>query len=74
MRMAKKEKTKTMKKDASTKAHEVKASPKAEAVVEGRVHSIDRELGANLGIVHGEEGPKVIESVKHCPSCGSKDI
>ncbi len=33
-----------------------------------------RELGADLGIVHGEGGPKVIESVKHCPSCGSTDI
>src|SRR5271157_4948796 len=29
---------------------------------------------ASIGIVHGEEGPKVIEGVKHCPSCGSSDI
>jgi transcription initiation factor TFIIB len=28
----------------------------------------------NMGVVHGEGGPKVIESIKRCPSCGSGDI
>ena len=74
MRMAKKRKDKMQKKDTSARAHPGRTVSKEEAEVEGPVHSLGRELGADLGIVHGEEGPKVIESVKHCPSCGSRDI
>jgi transcription initiation factor TFIIB len=74
MRMAKKEKDKMQKKDAGARAHPARTIPKEEAEVEGPAHALGRELGADLGIVHGEGGPKVIESVKHCPSCGSRDI
>ena len=43
----------------------------AEIAVERHAHVLDKEAGADIGIVHGEEGPKVIGSVKRCPSCGS---
>ena len=46
----------------------------AEIAVERHAHVLDKEAGADIGIVHGEEGPKVIGSVKRCPSCGSGDI
>ena len=81
--MAKKEKTKTMKKNSGTSERQqakgaIKVPPKArgpaDTAGEGPIQSLDKDLGADLGIVHGEEGPKVIGSVKHCPSCGSGDI
>ena len=50
------------------------AAGPAEIAVERHTHMLDREQGGDIGIVHGEEGPKVIGSVKRCPSCGSGDI
>ena len=39
----------------------------AEIAVRGHAHVLDKEAGADIGIVHGEGGPKVIESVKKLP-------
>lgn len=33
-----------------------------------------RTAAPGMGVVHGEGGPKIIEGIKKCPSCGSADI
>jgi transcription initiation factor TFIIB len=46
-----------------------------QSMVEDQVEEQTQRVSMpNMGVVHGEGGPKVIESIKRCPSCGSGDI
>ena len=54
------------------------ATSMQETQVQAMAQAVPQEytkvIEPRVGIVHGEEGPKVIGSVKNCPSCGNSDI
>ncbi len=62
-----------------TRKKTARASPRSSngpvpSIAEAQPEFTKGAVMPSMGVVHGEEGPKVVESVKHCPSCGSGDI